>query len=61
MNLIKDKISLFVPIQSNIVWGKFGDKYFNPEYRNFIAASFKQSYLASDVNKLMECLTPILN
>jgi predicted TIM-barrel fold metal-dependent hydrolase len=54
MNLIKDQISLFAPLQSNIEWKKFGYKYFDPIDRAFFATLFKTNYLSMDVNKALE-------
>ncbi|MFX1322418.1 MAG: amidohydrolase family protein [Promethearchaeota archaeon] len=59
MNLVKEKISLFAPLQPKIAWKKFGYKYFNPEDRAFFAAVFKQNYLSMDLNKTSELLAQI--
>jgi len=59
MDLIKDQISIFAPLQSNIEWKKFGYKYFDPVDRAFFGTLFKQNYLAMDVNKTVETFTHI--
>ncbi|MFX1375145.1 MAG: amidohydrolase family protein [Promethearchaeota archaeon] len=59
MNLIKDQISMFAPLQSNIEWKKFGYKYFDPIDRAFFAALFKQNYLSMDLNKTVETFSHI--
>jgi len=59
MNLIKDQISIFAPLQSNIEWNKFGYTYFNPEDRAFFASTFKQNYLSTDVMKTIEIFSHI--
>ncbi|GAG66441.1 unnamed protein product, partial [marine sediment metagenome] len=59
MNLVRDKISLFAPLQPKIAWKKFGYKYFNPEDRAFFASVFKQNYLSMDLNKTSEMLAQI--
>jgi predicted TIM-barrel fold metal-dependent hydrolase len=59
MNLVRDKISLFTPLQPKIAWKKFGYKYFNPEDRAFFASVFKQNYLSMDFNKTSEMLAQI--
>ncbi len=59
-NLLENQsVSLLAPMQPNMVWKKFGYKYFNPEDRAFFASFFKQSYLATDVNKAIESLNQI--
>jgi len=59
-NLVENQsIFLLAPMQSNMMWKKFGYKYFDPEDRTFFASFFKQSYLATDVNKTMEGLKQI--
>ena len=59
-NLVENQsISLLAPMQSNIMWKKFGYKYFDPEDRTFFASFFKQSYLATDVNNTLEGLKQI--
>ncbi|MFX1317220.1 MAG: amidohydrolase family protein [Promethearchaeota archaeon] len=59
MNLVKDKISLFAPLQPKIPWKKFGYKYFNPEDRAFFASVFKKNYLSMDLNKTTELFSQI--
>jgi hypothetical protein len=59
MNLIKDQISVFAPLQSNMEWNKFGYKYFNPADRTFFASLFKTNYLSTDINKTVETFTHI--
>ncbi|MFX1570616.1 MAG: amidohydrolase family protein [Promethearchaeota archaeon] len=59
MNIVKDQISLFAPLQANIEWKKFGYKYFNPEDRAFFGSVFKQNYLATDVLKTVETFSHI--
>ena len=59
MDLIKDRISLIAPINQEVKWKNLGFKYFNPEDRAFFASLFKTYFLATDQNKLMECLAPI--
>ncbi|MFW9879300.1 MAG: amidohydrolase family protein [Candidatus Thorarchaeota archaeon] len=59
MDLIKDQISIFAPLHSNIEWKKFGYKYFNPIDRAFFATLFKQNYLSMDLNKTVELFTHI--
>jgi hypothetical protein len=59
MNLVKDQISIFAPLQSNIEWKKFGYKYFDPEDRAFFASLFKTNYLSMDTNKTIETFTHI--
>ena len=44
MNLVKDQISLFTPLQASIEWNKFGYKDFNPKDRAFFASVFKQNH-----------------
>ena len=61
MDFIKGQFALFAPLQRNMVWKKFGFKYFNPEDRTFFATAFKQSYLALDVEKAVEGLSQIFN
>jgi len=59
-SLDKDNsISLLAPMQPNTTWNKFGYKYFNPEDRAVFANFFKSSYLATDLNKTVECLSAI--
>ena len=60
MNLIKDKISLFAPLQPKIAWKVFGYKYFNPEDHAFFASSFKQNYLTLDLNKTVQTFNQLL-
>ena len=60
MNLVKDKISLFAPLQPKIAWKIFGYKYFNPEDRAFFASSFKQNYLTLDLNRTVQTFTQLL-
>ena len=59
MNLIKDQITIFAPLQSNMEWKKFGYKYFDPVDRAFFAILFKTNYLSMDVNKTVETFTHI--
>jgi predicted TIM-barrel fold metal-dependent hydrolase len=59
MNLIKDQISIFAPLQSTMEWKKFGYKYFDPDDRAFFSTLFKQNYLTMDVNKTVETFTHI--
>jgi predicted TIM-barrel fold metal-dependent hydrolase len=59
MELVKDQISIFAPLQSNLEWNKFGYKYFNPEDRAFFANAFKTNYLSNDVNKTVDTFTHI--
>ena len=59
-NLLKDQsISLMAPLHANTLWKKFGYKYFNPEDRSFFASLFKQTYLATNLEKAVECLSQI--
>ncbi|TFG25800.1 MAG: hypothetical protein EU532_11330 [Promethearchaeota archaeon] len=58
--LLEDNsISLLAPLGPDNEWKKFGYKYFNPEDRAFFASIFKQSYLATDINKTFECLAQV--
>ncbi|MHA2392084.1 MAG: amidohydrolase family protein [Promethearchaeota archaeon] len=59
MDLVKDLISIFAPLQSNMEWKKFGYKFFDPEDRAFFASLFKQNYLSMDINKTIETFTHI--
>ncbi len=59
MNLIKNSVSIFAPLQSNIEWKKLGYKYFDPEDRAFFASLFKLNYLAMDVEKTVETFSHI--
>ncbi|MHA2127818.1 MAG: amidohydrolase family protein [Promethearchaeota archaeon] len=59
MNLIKDLVFVFAPLQSSIEWKKFGYRYFDPEDRAFFALLFKQNYLSMDLNKTIETFTHI--
>ncbi|MFX1411557.1 MAG: amidohydrolase family protein [Promethearchaeota archaeon] len=59
MNMVRDKISLFAPLQPKIPWKKFGYKYFDPEDRAFFASVFKQNYLSMDLNKTLEIFSQI--
>jgi predicted TIM-barrel fold metal-dependent hydrolase len=59
MNLVKDQIALFAPLQSSIEWKKFGYNYFNPEDRAFFALVFKQNYLTMDVIKTVDTFSHI--
>ncbi|MHA1933084.1 MAG: hypothetical protein ACW96X_11110, partial [Promethearchaeota archaeon] len=59
MDLIKNSVSIFAPLQSNLEWNKFGYKYFDPEDRAFFAALFKTNYLSMDTNKTVETFTHI--
>ncbi|MFX1329322.1 MAG: amidohydrolase family protein [Promethearchaeota archaeon] len=61
MNLVKDQIALFAPLQSGMEWKKFGYNYFNPEDRAFFASVFKQNYLATDVIKTVDTFSHIYN
>ncbi|MFX0004477.1 MAG: amidohydrolase family protein [Candidatus Hermodarchaeota archaeon] len=61
MNLVKDQIALFAPLDSGIQWKKFGYNYFNPEDRAFFASTFKQNYLTSDVKKTVDTFLHIYN
>jgi hypothetical protein len=59
-NLVEDhSISLLAPLNRDTEWKKFGYKFFNPMDRKFFASFFKQSYLATDVNKTIECLSQV--
>ncbi len=59
-NIVEDQsISLLAPLQSDIPWKKFDYKYFNPEDRAFFASFFRQTYLATDTNKAIDCLNQI--
>jgi len=59
MNLIKNQVSVFAPLQSDMEWKKFGYKYFDPEHRAFFASLFKQNYLSIYINKTIETFTHI--
>ena len=59
MNLVKNLVSIFAPLQSNIEWKKFGYKYFDPEDRAFFASLFKLNYLSMDVEKTVETFSHI--
>ncbi|UCC20578.1 MAG: hypothetical protein JSV62_04635 [Promethearchaeota archaeon] len=59
MNLVKDQIALFAPLDFSIEWKKFGYNYFTPEDRAFFATVFKQNYLASDVKKIVDTFSHI--
>ncbi|KKK46325.1 MAG: Amidohydrolase [Candidatus Lokiarchaeum sp. GC14_75] len=59
MNLVKDRVSIFAPLQSNLEWKKFGYKYFNPMDRAFFAKLFKVNYLSMDLNKTIETFSHI--
>jgi len=59
MNVIKDQLSIFAPLQANMEWQKFGYKYFNPEHRAFFASLFKHNYLSMDIDKTIETFTHI--
>ncbi len=59
MNLVKNFLSIFAPLQSNVEWKKFGYKYFDPEDRAFFASIFKLNYLSMDVKKTIETFTHI--
>jgi predicted TIM-barrel fold metal-dependent hydrolase len=59
INLVKDQIALFAPLDSSVEWKKFGYNYFNPEDRAFFASVFKQNYLATDVKKTVETFSHI--
>ncbi len=61
IDLIKDRISLMAPINQEVIWKALGFKYFNPEDRAFFASLFKTCYMATDQNKLMDCLIPVIN
>ncbi len=58
-NLVKNLITILAPLGHNIKWKKFGYKYFDPEDRAFFASFFRQTYLATDVNKAVEVLSQI--
>ncbi len=60
-NLVKDQISLLAPLQSNMMWKKFGFEYFNPEDRDFFTKLFKQCYLSTDITKAIELLAHVFN
>jgi len=57
--LVKDQITLLAPMQRDVEWKKFGYTYFDPQDRAFFASFFKHSYLATEVNKAIECLNHI--
>ena len=59
MNLIKNMVFMFAPLQSNVEWKKFGYKYFDPEDRAFFASLFKTNYLSMDILKTVETFTHI--
>ena len=59
MNLLKNLVSIFAPLQSDIEWKKFGYKYFDPEDRAFFASLFKLNYLTMDVEKTVETFSHI--
>ena len=59
MNLIKNMVFMFAPLQSNTEWKKFGYKYFDPEDRAFFASLFKTNYLSMDIAKTVETFTHI--
>jgi len=59
MNLVKDQVSVFAPLQPSFEWNKFGYSYFNPGDRAFFASAFKQNYLATDVVKTVETFSHI--
>ena len=61
MELIKGQLSILGPLHPNQRWKPFGYKYFNPEDREFFANFFKQSYVGSDLVKVMENLNILLN
>jgi len=58
-NLVKDQISLLAPLSKDTKWNKFGYKYFNPRDREFFTSLFKKSYLATDENQVVSCLSQI--
>jgi predicted TIM-barrel fold metal-dependent hydrolase len=59
-NLVDDKsISLLASLQPNTEWNKFGYKFFDPDVRSYFAEFFKQTYLATDTNKTIDCLSQI--
>jgi len=60
-DLVKDKISLFAPLNKSIQWQKFGYKYFNPQDRAFFASVFKQSYLANDETQINNILSNLFS
>jgi predicted TIM-barrel fold metal-dependent hydrolase len=60
-DLIKDRITLVAPIQSNNDWNSFGYKYFNPSDRAYFAEVFKQTYLANDEEQALNCISHIFN
>ena len=59
MNVIKDQLSIFAPLQTSMEWQKFGYKYFNPEHRAFFASLFKHNYLSMDIDKTIETFSHI--
>jgi predicted TIM-barrel fold metal-dependent hydrolase len=59
MNLVKNFVSIFAPLQSNLEWKKFGYKYFDPEDRAFFASLFNLNYLSMDVEKTVETFSHI--
>ncbi|MFX1457672.1 MAG: hypothetical protein ACFFDB_20080 [Promethearchaeota archaeon] len=59
LTLVKDVITVFAPLQSNLEWKKFGYKYFDPEDRAFFASLFRTNYLSMDIEKTVETFTHI--
>ena len=60
-DLVKNKISLFAPLNKTIKWNKFGYKYFNPHDRAFFASVFKQCYLANNEMQVNNVLSQIFS
>jgi predicted TIM-barrel fold metal-dependent hydrolase len=60
-DLVKNKISLFAPLNKTIKWNKFGYKYFNPYDRAFFASVFKQCYLANNEMQVSNVLSQIFS
>ncbi|MHA1283201.1 MAG: amidohydrolase family protein [Promethearchaeota archaeon] len=61
MDLVKDRVSLIAPLQTEMEWKQFGYKYFNPEDREFFASFFSQCYSVTDESKIIEMITPIFS
>ncbi|MFX1587513.1 MAG: amidohydrolase family protein [Promethearchaeota archaeon] len=60
-DLVKNHLSLVAPLNKGMEWNKFGYKYFNPKDRAFFASAFKQNFLATDENQIINCITQIFN
>ncbi|MFX1286882.1 MAG: amidohydrolase family protein [Promethearchaeota archaeon] len=60
-DLVKNHLSLVAPLNKGMEWNKFGYKYFNPKDRAFFASAFKQNFLATDENQILNCITQIFN